>query len=198
LHHDEEKPAAPVTVTLPVIDEQPTWPGTRPRYVADAQANSNAMLRAAIYAGLVAAVLTSIPIGPVIVLALPFAGFLSVLFYRRWRFGANLRPKTGFKLGALAGVFGFVGLLVETVIGTITSRGQTEVRQAMLDAVRQAQQRTSDPQKHQMLEYFTTPHGLAVIMLLGLMFMAVLFVVLSGVGGAFSASFLSRKGPPER
>jgi di/tricarboxylate transporter len=167
------------------------------RYV-DAQADSNAMLRAALYAGVIAAVLTSIPIAPVILLALPCAGFLSVLFYRRWRNEAILRPKAGFKLGALAGVFGFVGLLVQTVIGTVTAAGQAELRQTMMDAVQQVQQRTPDPQKRQMLEYAKTPQGLAIMMLLSLAFLAVMFIVLSGAGGAFSASLLRRKGPPQR
>lgn len=194
----EQKAPAPVTITVPSSNDEPASSGLGPRYVMNAQADSNALLRAALYAGLVAAVLTSIPVGPVIALALPFAGFLSVLFYRRWRHGANLRPRAGFKLGALTGVFGFLGLLIRTVIATMTSAGQSELRQAMLQTVEQAQQRTSDPQSRQVFEYFKTPQGMVAMMVLSFVFLAVVFVALSGAGGAFSASFLRRKEPPER
>jgi hypothetical protein len=47
-----------------------------------------------------------------------------------------------------------------------------------------------------MLEYFLTPHGLMVMMVAGLVLMAILFVVLSGLGGSISAALLRRKEPP--
>jgi len=47
-----------------------------------------------------------------------------------------------------------------------------------------------------MLDYFTTPHGLMVMMILGFIFTGVMFVLLSGLGGSISAKLLRRKGPP--
>jgi hypothetical protein len=47
-----------------------------------------------------------------------------------------------------------------------------------------------------MLDYLTTPSGMAVMILLGFLFMAAIFVLLSGVGALVAASLLERKGPP--
>jgi hypothetical protein len=80
----------------------------------------------------------------------------------------------------------------------MTSAGQAQLRQTVLDAIVQAQQRTSDPQSRRMFDYLKTPQGLAITMLVWLILMALFFVLLSGAGGAFSASLLRRKEPPER
>jgi hypothetical protein len=48
-----------------------------------------------------------------------------------------------------------------------------------------------------MLDYFITPQGLAVMMVFGFIFTAIMFVLLAGVGGAISAALLRRKGPLE-
>lgn len=163
-----------------------------------AATESRATIRAALYAGLVAAALSTIPIGPNFILAFPFAGFLAVLFYRRWAAGAEPNPGAGFKLGALAGVFGFVVFLVLTAIDTLVRHTQSQLREQMLDAVRQRLAQAPDPQSRQVLEYFLTPQGMTLMMVVGFIFMGIVLVVLSGAGAALSASLLRRKGPPER
>src|SRR5947209_3571103 len=160
--------------------------------------SSRATIRAAVYAGLIAAALSTIPLGQNFILALPFAGFLSVLFYRRWVHDSEPRTATGFKLVALTGVFAFVAFLVISAIETLTAHGQSELRQAMLQAIQQQQARAADPQIRQMFDYFTTPQGMAMMIVLGFAFMGVLFVLLSGVGAAISASLLRRKSPPQQ
>jgi drug/metabolite transporter (DMT)-like permease len=172
----------------------PAGPGTSAPHLAES--NSRVAMRAAIYAGMIAAALSLIPLGPSFVLALPFAGFLSVLFYRRWARGPELPPGSGFRLGALAGVFGFVGFLVLTAVGTLTSHGQHELREALLESVRQQQARAADPQVRQMLDYLTTPPGIALMILAGFLVMAAVFILLSGAGALLSASLLDRKDPP--
>lgn len=159
--------------------------------------DSLVMLRAAVYAGLIAAVLCVIPLSRNFVIALPFAGFLSVLFYRRWTRGPELQPGAGFKLGALTGAFGFVAVLVITATGTVVSHGQNEMREAMLAAVRMQQAHAADPQVRQMLDYFTTPQGMVFMMVFGFLIMGIVFVLLSGIGAAVSASLLRRKTPPD-
>ena len=160
--------------------------------------DSRATIRAAIYAGLIGAVLSSIPAGPNFILALPLAGFLSVLFYRRWVHGPEPRAASGFKLGALAGLFGFLAFLVFTAIGTLTFHAEGEIRQAMLEAVRLQQSRATDPQVQQMFNYFLTPQGMMIMMGLGFLIMGITFVLLSGIGATLATSLLRRKHPPER
>lgn len=169
-------------------------PYSQPR----ANDDSKATIRSAIYAGLIGAVLSSIPAGPNFILALPVAGFLSVLFYRRWTHGPEPRAFSGFKLGAMAGLFGFLGFLVFTAIWTFTFHAEGEIRQAMVEGVRQQQSRAADPQVQRMFDYFLTPQGMMIMMGLGFLIMGITFVLLSGAGAALGASLLRRKHPPER
>ena len=101
----------------------------------------------------------------------------------------------GFRLGALSGFFGFAIFIFLTAVEIITFHAENELRDTMIQAVRQAEARTSDPQARQMLDYFMSPHGLIVIMGFCFIFMCITFVLLSGMGGAISASLLRRKGP---
>jgi hypothetical protein len=66
----------------------------------------------------------------------------------------------------------------------------------VIQVIQQAKARNPDPQARQVFEYFMTPQGMAFMMVVGFAFMGVLFVLLSGVGGAISASLLRRKAPP--
>jgi len=157
--------------------------------------DSGAVLRSALNAGVIAAILSSIPIGAAFVFALPFAGFLSILFYRRRSRVEEPSPRLGFRLGSLTGFFGFLLFVVLTAIETVAFHAQNELRNAMLEAIRQAQARNADPQARQLLEYFMTPQGLGIMMVFGFIFMCILFALLSGLGGALSAALLRRKGP---
>lgn len=160
--------------------------------------DSRATMRAALYAGVIGAVLSSVPVVANFVLALPVAGFLAVLFYRRWTMGPELRSSFGFKLGALSGLFGFLVFLIFTAIGTVAFHAESELRQAMVEAIQAKQARAVDPQVRQMFDYFMTPQGMMIMMGLGFVMMGVAFVLLSGLGAALGASLLRRKGPPNR
>jgi hypothetical protein len=163
---------------------------------APTASNGRAAFRAAMNAGVVAAVLSAVPIGGSFVFALPLAGFLCVLLYRRYTKTGDPTPGMGFRLGTWAGLVGFVLLILLGTIETLGFHTQNELRDAMIQAVRQAQSRYADPQARQTLEYFLTPGGMAFLMIFGSAFMCVLFVTLSGIGGAISAALLRRKLPP--
>jgi MFS family permease len=152
-----------------------------------------AAVRSALNAGAIAAVLSLLPLG--FIVALPLAGFLGVRLYRRRSSAPELSTGVGFKLGTLCGAFGFVIFTLLTAVNTLAFRAQNEFRGAMIEAVRRAQARNPDPQARQMLDYFTSPHGLVVMLVMGGVFICVAFVLLSGLGGAISAALLRRKGP---
>ncbi|HJT72046.1 MAG TPA: hypothetical protein VJ731_17735 [Terriglobales bacterium] len=185
---------------MPVVEvDAPELPGLHfesTGNVGSAPDHSRAILRATLYAGAVATVLGSLPLGPGFMLALPLAGFLAVLFFRRWTRGPEPRPKQGFKLGALAGVFAFVGCLALAAIRTVTQHDQNEMRNAIVQMVQQQQARAADPQTRQALESLLSPEGMAMVIVFGFVFVGIVFVLLSGAGGAISASLLRRKGPP--
>jgi len=164
-------------------------PITRPAVGFDRQA----AVRSALNAGAIAAVLSLLPLG--FILALPLAGYLGVRMYRRRSAAPELSTGAGFKLGALCGLFGSVVFAALTAVNTLAFRAQSEFRGAMIEAVRHAQARNPDPQARQMLEYFTSPHGMIVMLVMGGVFICVAFVLLSGLGGAVSAALLKNKGP---
>jgi hypothetical protein len=63
----------------------------------------------------------------------------------------------------------------------------------MLDAIQQAAARTNDAQALAVLEYFRTPSGLAVMMVLALVFVFLVSIALAALGGALSGAFLGRR-----
>jgi hypothetical protein len=138
--------------------------------------------------------LSILPLG--FLLGFPLAGFLSVLFYRRRTWGLELSPGAGFRLGSLSGALGFALFVMLTAVDTVAAHTGPEMRQAMIEAIHRAQARAPDPQARQMLDYFLTPPGMAMMLIVGMIFTCFVFVLLAGIGGAASASLLRRKGPP--
>jgi hypothetical protein len=165
----------------------------------EARLDARLRMRAALTAGLISAILSSIPVGPAFIFALPLGGFLAVLLYRRWS-TASQEPSSGmgFRLGGLSGLFAFGTFVAVMAIETLAFGGENDLREALVRAVRQAQARSADPQARQLMEYFLTPQGLVWMVVLGLIFLAITFVLLSAIGGAISATLLGRKTPPER
>ncbi|MBV9623072.1 MAG: hypothetical protein JOZ14_03735 [Acidobacteria bacterium] len=148
--------------------------------------DSSIRLRSAATAGAIAAVLSAVPLG--FFLALPLGGFLAVVFYRRYGLRSEPSATAGFRLGALAGLFAFLMFLLLTALETVAFHAGSELRQMMIEGVRRAELRNPDPQARQMLDYFMTPPGLILMAVLGGIFLCVLFVVLSGIGGTISAA----------
>jgi MFS family permease len=156
--------------------------------------NRGHALRAAMAAGVIAGLLSMLPLG--FILGLPLGGFLSVLLYRRRSWSADPSRSAGFRLGALSGLFGFVIFAVLAGAQGVLLHGENEIRDAMIEAIHRQQARNPDPQARQMLDYFLTPHGLMVMVIVGLILMGIAFVLLSGIGGSISAALLRRKEPP--
>jgi len=153
-----------------------------------------AALRAAVAAGGIAGLLSLLPLG--FILGSPLGGFLTVLLYRRRSWSGDPSPRTGFWLGALSGIVGFLIFAVLAGTQVLLPHGRNDIRDAMVEAIHRQQARTPDPQARQMLDYFLTPHGFVVMMIVGMIFTGVIFVLLSGVGGSISAALLRRKEPP--
>ena len=141
-----------------------------------------------------AAAFSFLPLGRAFVLVLPLAGFLCVALYRRRSLQEPSRG-AGFQLGALSGLIGSAFFFVLTAVQTLAFHAQDQLRDAMIQAIRQAQARSADPQAKQMFDYFMTPQGLIVMMIFGFIFTAIVFVLLSGLGGAVSAAIFRRKRP---
>lgn len=149
--------------------------------------NTSSAWRSAATAGLVGVLLSLLPLG--VVLGFPLAGFLAVIFYRRRTWGVELSPSAGFRLGLLT------GFAMSVVLGPLVAFSTGSDRQRLIDGLHQQQARALDPQARQMLDYFLTPNGLATLIIASLIVAGILFVLLSGLGGAVSAWLQRRKRP---
>jgi hypothetical protein len=152
--------------------------------------NWRGALRPALTAGVIAAVLSLLPL--ISLIALPIGGFLSVVFFRRTS-ARKLSSKMGFGLGALCGVFCSVILALIKTARVFLSHSENEIRNDLVQQVHLAQARNSDPQLTQVWGYLQTTQGLLLMMIFGVIFTGVIFVLLSGIGGAVSAAVLRRK-----
>jgi hypothetical protein len=150
-------------------------------------------LPAAVLAGLIASILIAIPLGASFGLGMLAAGFLAIVFYRRRLPASNLAPGKGARLGAVSGALGFGIFAIVTSMQMIIFHSGDQLRAQLLEALQQSASRTSDAQAQQVLDYFRTPPGLVLIMILGLIFMFIAFVLLSALGGALGAALLRKR-----
>jgi hypothetical protein len=143
-----------------------------------------------IQAGLLAAVLLMFPLG---IFGLLLAGGIAVALYRRRTSGFPVTAGMGGRLGAATGAATFVMFTILGAVQVAFFHTGGQLRDLMLDAVRQAAERNSDPQAQQVVEYLKTPAGMAVSMVFGLAAMFFFCLILSAVGGAVGAAWFGRK-----
>ena len=153
-----------------------------------------AAVRSALNAGAIAAVLCLIPLALGFIVAMPMAGYFGVRLYRRRSVSRELPPGGGFKLGALSGLFGFSISAVIAVVLTLAAHAEDKIRTLIIEAVQRAQAFYPD-HRLQWMDYFTTARGMVVYVILSAVFSCVTFVLVSGLGGAISATLLKKKGP---
>jgi hypothetical protein len=172
-----------------------------PAFAAPSQAPSITSLQwhyavpSAVVAGGISALLMVVPLGG-LGIGMLAGGVIAVMLYQRRMTSGNLMASQGARLGAVAGVFGFFIFATFTAIQVALFHSSGELRSALLEAVRQAGQRNSDPQAQPIIDFLRTPQGLAVVMALGLSVMFVFFIVLASAGGAITAALLRRKPNP--
>lgn len=155
--------------------------------------------KAALWAGLIAGVGAAVPYAPFIILSMIAAGGMCIAFYMRSEPHAEIRPSTGLKMGALAGLFGFLMYGVVASLSMLSAQTRSAFRTDMANAIKEAAARGSDPRAADMVrqlgDQLNTPGGLATMFILMLVFLLIFFVLLSGIGGAVGASLFGRKHP---
>lgn len=125
------------------------------------------------------------------------AGALCVTLYRRRIPEAVITPGMGMKIGALAGVFGFVVNAIVTTAAFVARRSSGDLQQAMQEQMRKQMANTPDPKMQEamqrMIEWVSTPQGAATMIVLVLIFMGAIFIVFTAAGGALQASLSARR-----
>jgi hypothetical protein len=144
------------------------------------------------FAALIAAVVMCLGL-VVPLLAILGAGFLAVVLHRRRSPGAAIKPSTGAKLGAVSGFFcfGFMAIIGAFAVAVLHRGGELHAK--LLEVVQQAASRTNDPQAQPMIDFLKSPAGLAMTLVVGLVFAFVLFIVVAGAGGALGGVLFSRR-----
>jgi hypothetical protein len=99
----------------------------------------------------------------------------------------------GARLGAMAGLMGFVIFGLLSLVQMLAMRGSGQLRAAMEQALKASAERSGNPEAQQMVQQFLTPEGMRLLIVLGIVLMLVLFVAASSLGGAIAAA-ISRKG----
>lgn len=122
-------------------------------------------------------------------------GAMMVPLYRRRIPGTTITPGMGMRLGALAGIFGFLFNAVTSLISFVALRNTGSIRHAMEEQMQTQLAGNSDPQAQHMmqnlLDYMSTPQGAATMIAIFLLIFGIVFVLLSAAGGALGASFFA-------
>lgn len=155
-------------------------------------------LPAAAKAGLITAVLSVLPLISLGFFAwMILGGILAVTFYRRRRPFPELTAGMGARLGATAGLIGFALFagFMALIMGleTVVLHQPSMMRNAVLQALKDAASRANDPTSQKALETLQSPGGMAFLLAAMLVFFLIFFLVLSTIGGAVSASLSRRR-----
>ncbi len=151
----------------------------------------------ALAAGFAAGIGSLVPFVPFIMLCMVAAGGIAVTFYKRRLPYVSVPARRGFRLGALAGLFGFLLNAATSAFGMLSAENRTALREAMQERLKEALAVNSDPAAKQMVKHLgdiiSTPGGLAALFAFSMCLFGLLFVLLSGIGGAIGAALFGKK-----
>ena len=169
--------ALPASQTVPVLALPVQW---------------SQALKPCALAALIAAVLMVFKLMVPLIAAIG-AGFAAVAFYRQQNPATAVTARDGARLGAICGLFcsGMTAILAALRVAVMHER--EEIRNTLLEIVRQTAARYSDPQFQASLEFWRSPAGL-VLMLTGIaVFGLVALILLGSLGGALGGAVLGRR-----
>lgn len=152
--------------------------------------------KGALLAGLIAAVLTALPIvGFGCCLWMLGTGALAVGMYQRRVPGVFVTPGMGMRIGALSGTIAFI---VTTFLNVYQfTRNNQEYRSVLTEQLEKTIASNPNPRSQeimrQLMNNLNTPEGLATFFVITLVIMAIVFVVFSAAGGALGASMFGRR-----
>jgi len=202
----EEPDTQPVFGTSDAGDEPPpaeAIPAQRssrvlgPVDAASAKYERRVVIFSALAAGFAAGMGSLVPFVPFITLCMVAAGGIAITLYKRRMPYVTVAARRGFRIGALAGFFGFALNGVTSAFGMLSAENRVALRDAMQERLKDALAVNSDPSAQQMVknlgDMVSTPGGLAAVFVFSLCLFGLLFVLLSGIGGAIGAALFGKK-----
>lgn len=143
-------------------------------------------------AALLVAVLTGVP-QLAFFLWMLGGGMLAVVIYRRRQHLGFISAGMGARLGAMAGLMGFVIFGLLSLVQMLAMRGTGQLQAALEQALKTSAAHSGNPEAQQMVQQFLTPEGMRLLLALGIVLMLVLFVALSSLGGAIAAAVVGKR-----
>jgi zinc-ribbon domain len=176
-----------------VAPEQPAGlAGLQPAAASRAWRVANLAAGLGALVALLVAVLTGIP-QLALFLWMLGGGMLAVVIYRRRQHLGVMSAGMGARLGAMAGVMGFVIFGLLSLLQMLAMRGTGQLRTALEQALKTSVAHSGNPEAQQIVQQFLTPEGLRLLLALGIVLMLVLFVALSSLGGAIAATVVGQR-----
>lgn len=125
-----------------------------------------------------------------LLVVLPVSVLLGCGLYRRRHIGP-LRASQGARLGLTMGLISFAAF---ATLSGIAIASNDAVHQEVIQAMTQAASRSPDPQARQlMLSWINSPHGFAVLIAVGFVFLMFIFLVFTAISGAVAAATFGHK-----
>jgi hypothetical protein len=125
-------------------------------------------------------------------------GWFAVTLYRRRSSLLLMSATIGSKIGALAGVLGFLFFALFTsaylAIAIIVLHKGDEIRGLFRSVLEQAASSNQDPRAQAISQWMQTPEGLALVVVFTMFLFLLAFLLFSTAGGIFAASIGRRKG----
>lgn len=128
-------------------------------------------------------------------LCLLLGGAVAVLLYRRRERGRQVTPGMGARLGAVAGLFGFLFYSIPQLLRLAFFHLGDSIREAMRRAIEQSAAQAPDPQSQEMMRNLMAPGALATLFAFLVMLFLLLFLLFGVIGGALGASRWGRQQP---
>jgi hypothetical protein len=149
-------------------------------------------IRVCAIAALIGALLTTFEV-MVPLFAVLGAAFLAVSLYYRKNPAWLVNGRSGAQVGAVCGMLFFAIAAACESIKVSVFHGGDALRQKMLEALQQAASRSNDPQAQAMLERLKTPEGIALMLVLGMIFLFIVSIAAGSLAGALTGAFLGRR-----
>lgn len=173
-------------------EKSATLPSLRPAGLSGAWRAANLAGGLGALVCLIVAVLTGLPQVGFLVWMLG-GGMLAVLIYRRRQHLGPMTGSLGARLGAMAGLMGFVIFGLLSLVQMLAMRGTGQLQATLEQALKASAARSGNPEAQQMVQQFLTPEGMRTLLVLGILLMLVLFLALSSLGGAIAAVLSGKK-----
>jgi hypothetical protein len=141
------------------------------------------------------------PVGLICIVGPPL-GWLALVamvvwaVFRHQRLFGEISAGIGARLGALMGFFSFaIYLLVRSLASALSLIPflSNADREELLKQMQQTIARMPDPRAQEMLRWFTSSHGMMVLLVFGLLILFIIFLVSATVTGAVTGAMAAKK-----